>query len=50
MPESSDVLLEEAGLVVIIRIDDGKVNAFTEELLSSFRRRSSSPWPETGLH
>ncbi len=33
--ESSDVLLEEADSVAIIRIDDGKVNAFTEELLSS---------------
>jgi enoyl-CoA hydratase len=33
--ESSDVLLEEAGSVVTIRIDDGKVNAFTQELLSS---------------
>ena len=29
------MLLEEAGSVVTIRIDDGKVNAFTEELLSS---------------
>ena len=27
--------LEEAGSVVTIRIDDGKVNAFTEALLSS---------------
>jgi enoyl-CoA hydratase len=33
--ESSEVLLEEAGSVVTIRIDDGKVNAFTEQLLSS---------------
>ena len=33
--ESSDVLLEETDSVAIIRIDDGKVNAFTEELLSS---------------
>jgi enoyl-CoA hydratase len=33
--ESSDVLLEESGSVVTIRIDDGKVNAFTEQLLSS---------------
>ena len=29
------MLLEEAGSVVTIRIDDGKVNAFTEQLLSS---------------
>jgi enoyl-CoA hydratase len=33
--ESSDVLLEEADSVAIIRIDDGKVNAFTEQLLTS---------------
>jgi enoyl-CoA hydratase len=33
--ESSDVLLEEADSVAIIRIDDGKVNAFTQELLGS---------------
>jgi enoyl-CoA hydratase len=35
VPESSDVLLEEADSVAIIRIDDGKVNAFTQELLRS---------------
>jgi enoyl-CoA hydratase len=35
VPESSDVLLEEAESVAIIRIDDGKVNAFSKELLSS---------------
>jgi enoyl-CoA hydratase len=33
--ESPDVLLEEADSVAIIRIDDGKVNAFTQELLGS---------------
>jgi len=35
MSESSDVLLEEADSIAIIRIDDGKVNAFTQELLWS---------------
>ena len=35
MSESSDVLLEEAESIAIIRIDDGKVNAFTQELLGS---------------
>jgi enoyl-CoA hydratase len=35
LSESSDVVLEEADSVAIIRIDDGKVNAFTEELLRS---------------
>ena len=34
-PSLQDVLLEEAGSIVTIQIDDGKVNAFTEELLSS---------------
>jgi enoyl-CoA hydratase len=35
MSESSDVRLEEADAVAIIRIDDGKANAFTEGLLRS---------------
>ena len=35
LSESSVVLLEEADSVAVIRIDDGKVNAFTEELLRS---------------
>lgn len=35
MSEFSGVRLEEADSVAIIRIDDGKVNAFTEELLRS---------------
>jgi enoyl-CoA hydratase len=33
--ESADVLLEETDSVAIIRIDDGKVNAFTQPLLRS---------------
>jgi enoyl-CoA hydratase len=33
--ESSEVVLEEADSVAIIRIDDGKVNAFTQGLLGS---------------
>jgi enoyl-CoA hydratase len=33
--ESADVLLEEADSIAIIRIDDGKVNAFTLPLLRS---------------
>jgi enoyl-CoA hydratase len=35
MSDSSGVRLEEADSVATIRIDDGKVNAFTEELLQS---------------
>jgi enoyl-CoA hydratase len=35
MSESSNVRLEEADAVAIIRIDDGKANAFTEGLLQS---------------